>query len=93
MTAKDGTIVTHGLSSIGVRGLKHSGSLGDGDVTVAGDNITVTTGGNLSIGMEARVEDSKSGRGQRFGFRPQRGGDRDLGHKGTWRSSLQSGPG
>ncbi|MDW9957092.1 autotransporter outer membrane beta-barrel domain-containing protein [Sinorhizobium meliloti] len=63
VTAKDGTIVTHGLSSIGVRGLKHSGSLGDGDVTVAGDNITVTTGGNLSIGMEARVEDSKSGRG------------------------------
>ncbi|RVL79179.1 autotransporter outer membrane beta-barrel domain-containing protein [Sinorhizobium meliloti] len=63
VTAKDGTIVTHGLSSIGVRGLKHSASLGDGDVTVAGDNITVTTGGNLSIGMEARVEDSKSGRG------------------------------
>ncbi|AGA06030.1 outer membrane autotransporter barrel domain protein [Sinorhizobium meliloti GR4] len=63
VTAKDGTIVTYGLSSIGVRGLKHSASLGDGDVTVAGDNITVTTGGNLSIGMEARVEDSKSGRG------------------------------
>nr|WP_192923414.1 autotransporter outer membrane beta-barrel domain-containing protein [Sinorhizobium meliloti] len=63
VTAKDGTIVTHGLSSIGVRGLKHSASLGDGDVTVAGDNIAVTTGGNLSIGMEARVEDSKSGRG------------------------------
>ncbi|WP_422398444.1 autotransporter outer membrane beta-barrel domain-containing protein [Sinorhizobium meliloti] len=63
VTAKDGTIVTHGLSAIGVRGLKHRASLGDGDVTATGDNVTVTTGGDQSIGIEARIDDSESGSG------------------------------